>query len=136
MGWVKKAFWGDVWARRIRWRGRWWEYLGKEYSWQREQHMQRPDWHFWGSARSRQCGQVIVSTWQVEEGEAGPITRGQIMCDSKHTGRTFNFVLSDGKSLIQGKWVKYFFFTPFYFACISVYTKAMFTERNKCRGLN
>ena len=39
-------------------------------------------------------GQNTVSTGRVEKGEAGPITRDQIMFASKDMGRILDFVLS------------------------------------------
>lgn len=81
-----------------------------------------------------QCGQNTVCTCRVEEGKAGPITRGQIMFALTDMGRTEFY--SVGWEIIERKWVKDFFFTPFYFAYSSVYRKAMSEKNNKCISLN
>lgn len=80
-----------------------------------------------------QRGQNTACTCRVKEGKAGPITRGQIMFALTDLGRTEFY--PDGKPLIERKWVKDFFFTPFYFAYSSVYRKTM-CEEKKCISLN
>lgn len=119
MEWVRKAFWGGVWVKRIRWRGRWHVYLGKQYSWQREQHMQIPDWHFWETARSP--GWPNYSK-HLASGRRWSWTHNQ---GTDHVwlkthGKNFEICPARWEIIDQGKWVKYFFFTPFYFAYVSV----------------